>query len=126
DLPRASTELETATRVEPGSSLAQREVGLLLLQTNHADRAIEYLRTAVQTDPSDRVAMGWLGCALIRVGNTTVAQSFFTRAGQGDWTACRTDPTAATAGTLGGNAPLTGAPAPSSATPSSAAPAGRP
>ncbi|HEY0777854.1 MAG TPA: hypothetical protein VGD56_07785, partial [Gemmatirosa sp.] len=52
DLPRASAELETATRVEPGNALAQREVGLLLIQTNHPDRAIEYLRTAVQSDPT--------------------------------------------------------------------------
>ncbi len=117
DLPRASTELETATRVEPGSSLAQREVGLLLLQTNHPDRAIEYLRTAVQTDPTDRVAMGWLGCALVRVGNTTVAQSFFTRAGQGDWSKCRPDPAAGAAA---------GGPAAGVAAPSYSAPATRP
>ena len=131
DLPRASTELETATRVEPNSSLAQREVGLLLLQTNHPDRAIEYLRTAVQTDPSDRVAIGWLGCALIRVGNASLAESFFQRAGNGDWSACRPDATtpagtaapgaaAAGAATVGG---LTGTPA---TTPSYSAPTGRP
>lgn len=95
DLTRASTELETATRLEPNNALARREVGLLLLQTNHPDRAIEYLRTAVQADPTDRVAMGWLGCALVRVGNAALAQSFFQRSGQGDWSTCRPDAAAA-------------------------------
>ncbi|GJG85603.1 hypothetical protein tb265_07840 [Gemmatimonadetes bacterium T265] len=100
DLARASTELETASRLEPDNALARREVGLLLLQTNHPDRAIEYLRTAVQADPTDRVAMGWLGCALIRVGNTSLAQSFFQRSGPGDWSTCRPD-AAATAPAAG-------------------------
>ena len=113
DLPRASTELETATRVEPGNALAQREVGLLLIQTNHPDRAIEYLRTAVQADPTDRVAMGWLGCALVRVNNAALAQSFFQRAGSGDWSACRPD---ASGGAAPAGAPATTSTAPAAST----------
>ncbi len=112
DLTRASTELETATRLEPGSALARREVGLLLLQTNHPDRAIEYLRTAVQADPTDHVAMGWLGCALVRVGNASLAGSFFQRSGTGDWSTCRPD--GATGGVPAAQTPtLTGVPGPS-------------
>ncbi|MDQ6926429.1 MAG: hypothetical protein M3154_09360, partial [Candidatus Eremiobacteraeota bacterium] len=106
DLARASTELETATRLEPDNALARREIGLLLIQTNHPDRAIEYLRTAVQADPTDRVAMGWLGCALVRVGNASLAQSFFERSGPGDWSACRAD--TPTGGTLGAPATTPG------------------
>ena len=135
DLARASTELEAATRAEPGNALAQREVGLLLIQTNHPDRAIEYLRTAVQSDPTDRVAMGWLGCALVRVNNVALAQSFFQRAGSGDWSTCRPDAPAGSAPAVGvpaGGATAGGAlatptvPGPSYPAPASPATTGRP
>jgi len=117
DLTRASSELETATRLEPNSALARREVGLLLLQTNHPDRAIEYLRTAVQADPTDRVAMGWLGCALVRAGNVSLAQSFFQRSGTGDWSTCRPDAAGGVPGATVPGATVPGATAPAASYP---------
>ena len=119
----AARELDLATRADPESAPARREVGLLLLQTDHPDRAIEHLRAAVQADPTDRVAMGWLGCALTRVGNVALAQSFFERSGPGDWSACRAE--------TPGTAPAATAPAPAGAAagtvpaPSYPAPVGR-
>jgi hypothetical protein len=49
---------------------------------------VRFLERAIRADPSDRVAQGWMACALTRQGNVQVARSFADRAGQGDWSGC--------------------------------------
>jgi Flp pilus assembly protein TadD len=51
------------------------------LATNFFTRAVEY-------DPTDRQAMGYLACAQARMGRIDVAVRFFDRAGPGDWSPC--------------------------------------
>lgn len=89
DMPRAYRELNAAIGLEPGSAVAQREMGQYLLQTNQPQLARNFLERAIRLDPEDRTAQGWMGCALVRLGNADVADRFFQRAGQGDWTACQ-------------------------------------
>lgn len=88
DLPRATTELERAIRLEPTNAIAQREMGQLLLQGNRPDLAINFFKRAIEADNTDRVAQGWMACALTRQGNVQLARSFAERAGQGDWSGC--------------------------------------
>ena len=92
DLARANTELQTAIRLEPGSLLAQREMGQFLLATGQPDLARRFLIRAVGIDSSDAASNGWLGCALVRLNNRDVADRFLRRAGPGDWTGCATGP----------------------------------
>lgn len=92
DLTRAGAELERAIAVDSTSGVARREVGMLMLQTGHPDRAIPYFSRALELDANDRASSGWMACALTRLGQgqTTLATSFYSRAGSGDWDRCRT------------------------------------
>jgi hypothetical protein len=80
-------------------------MGQLTLQASRPDLAVRFLTRALQANPGDSAAMGWLGCALVRQGRPDLAQSWFQRAGQGGWTAC-----AGPAPGAPGGAPVAGAP----------------
>ncbi|HEX6049467.1 MAG TPA: tetratricopeptide repeat protein [Gemmatimonadaceae bacterium] len=109
DAQNAVRELETAIKLEPTNSLAQREMGAHLLTKSTAelnsgnlpaalqsiDLARRFFARAVEYDPNDRVAMGWLGCSLMRLGRVPEAQRFYSRAGPGDWSRCTPLPTLA-------------------------------
>jgi Flp pilus assembly protein TadD len=43
---------------------------------------------AVEADPTDKTAQGYLGCSLMRLGRVEEANRFLTRAGQGPWSGC--------------------------------------
>ncbi len=88
----AQQQLQTAIRLEPRSSVAQREMGNLLLATGNPDIARRFYARAVELDPEDRAALGYLGCSLVRIGQPELARSFLDRAGPGDWSACVTAP----------------------------------
>jgi tetratricopeptide (TPR) repeat protein len=99
----ASQELQLALTAEPANALALREMGAnLLTQGNQAasqgnpmvaqqnfDLARRFYVRAVQADPNDKTAQGYLGCTLVRLGRTTEAANFLTRAGQGPWSSCQ-------------------------------------
>ena len=89
DLVRATAYLDTAIRIDTTNPVAFREMGQLQLQAERPQLAASFFRRAIERDPNDRVAQGWLACALTRVGNVEVAERFYARAGAGDWTACR-------------------------------------
>lgn len=109
DANTAVRELQTAIQLEPRNGAAQREMGAHLLaqsiaqfnagnlpagmQSLNLSRSF-YVR-AVEINPNDRVAQGWLGCVLMRLGQVPVAQSFLSRAGPGDWSRCTPLPTLA-------------------------------
>jgi hypothetical protein len=57
------------------------------MQNNYELARTFYVR-AVQADPTDKVAMGYLGCTLMRLGRATEATTFMNRAGQGPWNSC--------------------------------------
>jgi predicted Zn-dependent protease len=65
-------------------------MGANLLAQNNYDLARRFYVRAVQADPSDKTAQGYLGCTLVKLGRTQEASPFLTRAGQGPWSNCTT------------------------------------
>ena len=88
DRVRALEELTTAVRLEPGNSLAQREMGSYLFLTGNYPLASNFFTRAIEADPTDKTAMGYLACAQARMGRMEPAIRFFDRAGPGGWSAC--------------------------------------
>lgn len=102
DFAGAGRELTTAVQLDPKSALAQRELGALFLargaqfatqqRTDLAAQDYDAARRAyvraIQLDPGDTTAYGWLGCALVHLGRAQEAASWFQRAGQGPWSVC--------------------------------------
>jgi len=88
DLASARAQLDTALRLEPKNELALREMGLVLFSIKQYDLARKFFVRAVQANPQDRSAQGYLGCALMRLGRTQEGTKFINNAGTGSWTAC--------------------------------------
>ncbi|MBV6522365.1 MAG: hypothetical protein MNPFHGCM_02513 [Gemmatimonadaceae bacterium] len=88
----AMIELRKAIELEPGNALALREMGSYLLATGNFDLARAFYVRALTADTSDRVAMGYLACALARLNRLDEAQRFLDRAGPGSWSACASAP----------------------------------
>ena len=84
----AGQEAQTAVKLAPDNAVALRELGLYLLSAGNYDLARRFLVRAVQADTSDRMAMGYLGCTMVRLGRPTEGQVWLNRAGQGDWSRC--------------------------------------
>lgn len=84
----ASTELQFAIEAEPNNATALREMGANLLAQGNYELARKFYVRAVQEDPTDKNAQGYLACSLIRLGRPADAASFLTRAGPGPWTSC--------------------------------------
>jgi tetratricopeptide (TPR) repeat protein len=109
DANTAVRELQTAIQLEPNNSLAQREMGAHLLaqstaqlNTGNLPAALQSLNLArnfyiraIQLNENDRVAQGFLGCVLVRLGRVAEAGNWMQRAGPGDWTRCQPIPTLA-------------------------------
>jgi tetratricopeptide (TPR) repeat protein len=109
DAATAVRELQTAIQLEPNNATAQREMGAHLLAQATAQLNVGnlpgalqslnlsrnfYVR-AVQLNPSDKTAQGYLGCVLMRLGRVQEANNFMQRAGPGGWTMCQPLPTLA-------------------------------
>jgi len=102
DFAAAGDELKKAVELEPRSIAALNELGAFFLArgTSFANEGRSDLATAdynaarrsyvraLQEDPSDSTASGFLGCALARLGRAGEAASWLARAGAGPWTAC--------------------------------------
>jgi tetratricopeptide (TPR) repeat protein len=88
DLASARAQLDTALRLEPKNELALREMGLVLFSTKQYDLARRFFVRAVQADPQDRSAQGYLGCALMRLGRSQEGGNFISKAGNGSWQSC--------------------------------------
>ena len=86
----AGQEAQEAVKAGPGSAIALREMGLYLLSAGNYDLSRRFLVRAVEADASDRMAMGYLGCAMYRLGRPTEGQVWMNRAGAGDWSRCAT------------------------------------
>jgi Flp pilus assembly protein TadD len=88
DLASARAQLDTALRLEPRNAYALREMGLVLFSTKQYDLARRFFVRAVQADPQDRSAQGYLGCALMRLGRAQEGTNFINKAGNGSWQSC--------------------------------------
>ena len=105
----AVRELQTAIQLEPNNATAQREMGAHLLAqaqgqitTGNLPGALQSLNLArnfyvraVQLNPTDRSAQGFLGCVLMRLGRVQEANNFWQRSGPGPWNQCQPLPTLA-------------------------------
>lgn len=88
DFNRALEELSMAVRLEPRNGLAQREMASYLFLRGNYPLASSFYTRAIQYNPSDKLAMGYLACAQARMGRMDAAIRFFDRAGPGDWSSC--------------------------------------
>lgn len=89
DLAPARGYLTDAVRLDPGSALAARELASVMLADKQPDLARRFYTRALELAPEDRLAQGFLGCALAQLGRTEEAQRWIERAGPGEWEACR-------------------------------------
>ncbi|HEY6089035.1 MAG TPA: tetratricopeptide repeat protein [Gemmatimonadaceae bacterium] len=88
DLSTARAQLDTALRLEPKNAIALREMGLILFASRQYDLARRFFVRAVQANPQDRAAQGYLGCSLMRLNRAQEGTKFINNAGTGPWTAC--------------------------------------
>ncbi|WP_337169602.1 hypothetical protein [Gemmatimonas aurantiaca] len=88
DLARARTFLTNAVRLAPGSAIAARELASIMLADGQPEIARRFYVRAVELDPTDRTAQGFLGCALVRLARFDEAQRWIQRAGPGEWQGC--------------------------------------
>ena len=65
-------------------------MGSYLLATGQYALAKNFYLRAVQIDPNDKAAQGYLGCSLAKMGQADAAARFLNRAGPGAWSACVT------------------------------------
>lgn len=92
NLESASIEFRKAIELEPKNAVALREMGSYLLVKGDFDLARAFYVRALSSDQSDRLAMGYLACALTRLSRFEEAQRFLQRAGPGAWLSCATPP----------------------------------
>lgn len=88
DLATARAQLDEALRLEPKNHVALREMGLVMFASRNYDVARRFFVRAADVDPTDRAALGYLGCTLMRLNRTVEATTFLNRAGNGAWSAC--------------------------------------
>ena len=92
DLPRSRRFLEAAVRIDPSSPTALRELASAMLADGQPEIARRFYVRALELNPNDQLAQGFLGCTLFRLGRYEEAQRWVQRAGQGEWTSCVSGP----------------------------------
>jgi tetratricopeptide (TPR) repeat protein len=88
DLTTARAQLDTALRLEPKNPVALREMGLILFASRQYDLARRFFVRAVQANPQDRAAQGFLGCSMMRLNRVAEGTKWINGAGTGQWQAC--------------------------------------
>jgi Tetratricopeptide repeat len=97
DLATARAQLDTALRLEPKNAIALREMGLVLFASRQYDLARRFFIRAVTTNPQDRAAQGYLGCAMMRLNRIPEGTKWISGAGTGPWQNCLRPATPTTA-----------------------------
>jgi tetratricopeptide (TPR) repeat protein len=98
----------------PSNAVALRELASASFAQQNYDAARRCYIRALQVDASDRLAQGYLGCSLVRLGRLDEGVRWIQRAGTGPWTACAPAPGTVPVGTM-----------PPGMTPNGMAPAGQ-
>jgi tetratricopeptide (TPR) repeat protein len=80
--------IQRAAELEPGSADVHRELASYFLARGNSEAARAGYVRALELNPDDRSAQGWLGCALHRLGRFADAQRWAARAGAGPWMSC--------------------------------------
>ena len=89
DFRTAQRELQTALRLDPRNATAMREMGGLMLTSGRLELARRFYGRALELAPGDRSTHGYLGCTLLKLGETAQGRRHLEQAGAGPWTACR-------------------------------------
>lgn len=97
DLATARAQLDTALRLDPKNAVALREMGLILFASRQYDLARRFFVRAVQANPQDRAAQGYLGCTMMRLNRVPEGTKWISGAGTGAWQACLQPPPTTTA-----------------------------
>jgi tetratricopeptide (TPR) repeat protein len=92
NLQTAADEAVKAVTLGPTNALALRELASVSFAKQDYDSARKFYLRAVQADTTDRLAMGYLGCSLVRLGRVAEGMKFIQRAGSGSWTSCAPAP----------------------------------
>ena len=81
---------EAMKAVELGSTngAALRELASTLFAEQNYDAARTFYIRAVRADSTDRLAQGFLGCSLVRLGRVDEGNRWIQRAGTGAWSGC--------------------------------------
>lgn len=88
NLTLAHQEAVNAVQADKTSAMAMRELASYFLTVGDYNQARVWFTHALEQNPQDRASQGWLGCALVKLGNLQLAMNFFNRAGQGPWSTC--------------------------------------
>ena len=88
----ANTEAVTAVRLGPNNAVALRELASVSFVAQNYDASRRFYLRAVQADTADRLAQGFLGCSLIRLGRIDEGMRWINRAGAGAWSSCAPPP----------------------------------
>jgi len=88
----ANTEAVTAVRLGPNNGVALRELASVSFVQQNYDAARRFYLRAVQSDTTDRLSQGFLGCSLVRLGRIDEGMRWITRAGAGAWSSCAPPP----------------------------------
>ena len=92
NLNTANAEAVTAVRLGPTNGIALRELASVSFAQQNYDAARRFYARAVEADPTDKLAVGFLGCSLIRLGRIDEGNRFLQRAGPGAWSSCAPPP----------------------------------
>ena len=84
----AGQEATQAVQLEGNNALALREMAAYLLAAGNYELSRRFYVRALQANPEDRTAQGFLGCTLIKLGRFDEGMRWMNRAGQGSWSAC--------------------------------------
>ena len=88
NLANANAEAVKAVQLGPNSGAALRELASVLFASQQFDPARTFYIRAIKADSTDRTAMGYLGCSLVRLGRLDEGARWIARAGTGAWSAC--------------------------------------
>ena len=88
NLNNANAEAVKAVQLGPESGPALRELASTLFAQQNFDGARTFYIRAIKSDSTDRLAQGFLGCSLVRLGRLDEGARWLQRAGNGAWSSC--------------------------------------
>lgn len=92
NLNNANAEAVKAVQLGPNNGVALRELASTLFAAQNFDGARTFYIRAIKADSTDRMAQGFLGCSLVRLGRLEEGARWIGRAGTGAWSACTPQP----------------------------------
>ena len=96
----AQQEALKAVQLGPNNAVALRELASASFAQQNYDAARRFYIRALEVDGTDRLAQGYLGCSLVRLGRLDEGVRWIQRAGNGPWTACAPAPGTVPAATM--------------------------